>query len=132
LSRRFGRLLIFRIAFFGASLALLLIGLARRAELAVIGLMVFGLFLFLIYPALQSFVGNAVSPAKQAQAFSFVSNLSMLSGALIALLAGVLSDSFGIASPFLVLGILGLGIFFGSAFSLARARASRRTETTIS
>ena len=132
LSRRFGRLAMFRVAVVGSSLALILIGLARRAGLAVIGLIVFGLFLFLIYPALQSFVGNAVSSREQAQAFSFVSNLSMLAGALIALLAGVLSDSFGISSPFLVMGLLGLGIFFYSAFSLARSSASRRTETTIS
>jgi MFS family permease len=132
LSRRFGRMAVFRTAFIGASLALVQIGLARRPGLAVAGLIILGLFLFLIYPALQSFVGNAVSSARQAQAFSFVSNLSMLSGALISLLAGVLSDSFGISSPFLVLGILGLGIFFYSAFSLSRPGAPRQTEPTIS
>jgi MFS family permease len=125
LSSRFGRLALFRAAFIGASLSLLLIGLARRSGLAVAGLMVFGLFLFLIYPALQSFVGNAVPSAGQAQAFSFVSNLSMISGALISLLAGFLSDSFGISSPFLVLGVLGLGIFCYSSFSSARSGASR-------
>jgi len=132
LSGRYGRFAVFRVAVAGASLALILIGLARRAGLAVIGLAVFGLFLFLIYPALQSFVGNAVSPRNQAQAFSFVSNLTMISGALISLLAGVLSDSLGISSPFVVMGFLGLGLFFGSALSLVRAGASRRAGTTIS
>jgi MFS family permease len=132
LSRRFGRLAVFRVAFIGASLSLLLIGLARRSGLAVAGLMVFGLFLFLIYPALQSFVGNAVPSAGQAQAFSFVSNLSMVSGALISLLAGFLSDSFGISSPFLVLGVLGLGIFCYSSFSSAKPGAFRRSGTKIS
>jgi MFS family permease len=122
----------FRTAVAGASLALILIGLARKADLAIAGLIVFGLFLFLIYPALQSFVGNAVSPRNQAQAFSFVSNLSMISGALISLLAGILSDSLGISSPFIVMGLLGLGIFFFSALYPGASGAQQRTEATIS
>jgi predicted MFS family arabinose efflux permease len=37
----------------------------------------------------------------------------MLSGALIALLSGILSDRFGIDAPFLVMGCLGgVGFFF--------------------
>jgi MFS family permease len=69
------------------------------------------MFLFLIYPALQSFVGNAVPAHNQSQAFSFAANLSMVSGALISLLAGFVSDHFGISSPFLVLGFLGTSAF---------------------
>jgi len=132
LSRRFGRRTVLRIAFFGASASLLLIGLARRSEIAVLSLVIFGLFLFLIYPALQSFVGNAVPSENQPQAFSFVSNLSMISGALISLLAGVLSDSFGISSPFLFLGTLGLAIFFWTLFSSIGPGNSSRTSTSPS
>lgn len=107
LSRSFGRSRVYRMGFAGASASLLLVGVSRRAGLSVCGLFVFGMFLFLIYPALQSYVGNTVPSQHQAQAFSIVSNLQMISGAVMSLLAGFLSDTFGISSPFLLLGGLG-------------------------
>jgi MFS family permease len=117
LSLRFGRLRMYRLGLGGSVVALFVIGAAGRAGLAVLGLSVFGMFLFLIYPALQSFVGNAVSARNQSQAFSFAANLSMVSGALISLLAGFISDRYGISSPFLVLGALGLAAFAFSVLS---------------
>ncbi|MGB7295329.1 MAG: MFS transporter [Candidatus Aminicenantales bacterium] len=116
LSLRFGRFRVYKLSFGGAVLSLFLIGCAGRAGLAVAGLCAFGMFLFLIYPALQSFVGNAVPARHQSQAFSFAANLSMVSGALISLLAGFVSDRFGISSPFLVLGGLGGAAFVLSVF----------------
>jgi MFS family permease len=111
LSRKFGRLRVYRTSFSGAVVSLFVIGLAGRPGVAVFGLSLFGAFLFLIYPALQSFVGNAVPDHRQSQAFSFAANLSMISGALMSLLAGIISDRFSIASPFLVLGGLGTAAF---------------------
>ncbi len=111
LSRKFGRVRLYKASFLGAVLSLLVIGLAGRSGVAVFGLCLFGAFLFLIYPALQSFVGNAVPDHNQSQAFSFAANLSMVSGALMSLLAGIISDRFGISSAFLVLGILGAAAF---------------------
>ncbi|MBN2408465.1 MAG: MFS transporter [Candidatus Aminicenantes bacterium] len=116
LSLRFGRLRLYKLSFGGAVLSLFLIGCADRAGLAVAGLCVFGVFLFLIYPALQSFVGNSVPAVHQSQAFSFAANLSMVSGALISLFAGFISDQLGISSPFLVLGGLGAAAFVLSVF----------------
>ncbi len=109
LSRKYGRSKIYKTGFIGASLSLLLVGASNKPFWAVLGLFLFGMFLFLLYPALQSYVGNTVPSKNQAQAFSLVSNLQMVSGAIISLLAGVLSDKFGIASPFLVMGLLGIG-----------------------
>ncbi|MGD8536869.1 MAG: hypothetical protein PVF66_13550, partial [Candidatus Aminicenantes bacterium] len=59
-------------------------------------------------PGFQSFVGNEVSSKNQAQAFSLSANVQMLSGALVVLIDGFLSDTFGINSPFIFLGILGI------------------------
>jgi MFS family permease len=125
LSRKFGRARIYRVGFFGASLSLILIGASRRPGLAVAGLVAFGMFLFLIYPALQSFVGNAVPSGNQPQAFGLVSNLQMISGAVLSLAAGFLSDRFGISSPFLVLGFLGVAAMIYSV--LEPDREARRS-----
>jgi MFS family permease len=126
ISRRFGRAKAFKVGFAGASLSLILIGLSPRPGLAVLGLFVFGTFLFVIYPALQSFVGNSCPEARQPQAFSLVSNLQMLAGALISLLSGFLSDRFGISSPFVVLGVLGGAAFVLSALVFGPANPARR------
>jgi len=130
ISRRFGRARAFRAGIAGASIALLVIGLSSRPDLAVIGLFIFGAFLFVIYPALQAFVGNSCPEAAQSQAFSLVSNLQMLAGALVSLLSGFLSDRFGIRSPFVTMGVLGAAIFalFGFTFRSARRPSRSRLE----
>lgn len=126
ISRRFGRGRAFKTGVAGASLSLLLIGLSPRPGPAVIGLFVFGTFLFLIFPALQSFVGNSCPEACQSQAFSLVSNLQMLAGALMSLLSGFLSDLFGISSPFVVMSVLGGVSFVLSAFVSRPSNPARR------
>jgi MFS family permease len=108
ISRRFGRTKTFKIGFAGASLSLLVIGLSPLPIYAVMGLFLFGTFLFVIYPALQSSVGNSCPEAAQPQAFSLASNLQMLAGAIISLLSGFLSDRFSISAPFVVMGALGV------------------------
>lgn len=112
LSRKLGRRRISLLGLSGSTLFLLLLGMARRLELAQISLFLFGACLFLIFPAFQSFVGSEVPEKNQAQAFSLVANIQMLAGAAVVLAAGFLSDKFGISSPFLMLGILGACISF--------------------
>jgi len=114
LSQRFGRWKISLTGFIGSTIFLFALGTAHRIEVAQISLLLFGAFLFLIYPAFQSFVGNKVPYKNQAQAFSLVANIQMLTGAIIVLVAGFLSDKFGINSPFILLGILGsiISIFY--------------------
>jgi MFS family permease len=125
LSQKFGRSRIYKTGFIGASLSLLLLGASNKPLWAVLGLFLFGSFLFILYPALQSYVGNTVPPKSQHQAFSVVSNIQMISGAVISLLAGILSDRFGIASPFLVMGFLGLGASLFYFFPLVKLNSSR-------
>jgi len=117
LSRKFGRLRISLYAFSGATVFLFLLGFIPVKEIALISLFFFGTFLFLVYPGFQSFVGNEVPAKNQAQAFSLSSNVQMLTGALVVLIAGFLSDKFGINSPFIFLGVLGLVI---SSFYLSK------------
>ena len=112
LSRKAGRKQILLASLLGSTLFLFLLGIARGLELALISLFLYGASLFLIFPAFQSFVGNEVPEKNQAQAFSLVANIQMLTGATVVLVAGFLSDKFGIYSPFLMLGTLGILISF--------------------
>jgi MFS family permease len=120
ISRRVGRATVFKTGFAGASLSLLAIGLSSKPGLAVSGLFAFGCFLFVIYPALQSFVGHTCPEPCQPQAFGLVSNLQMLAGAVFSLISGFLSDRFGISAPFVVMGGVGAAVFVFSALGWNR------------
>ena len=131
-SRRFGRKNVFLLSLGGAVVSLLLIGFAPIKELAVAGLLAFGGFLLMTYPSLHTFVGSTVPPEGQTQAFSWVSNIQLISGALVSLAAGFLSDALGIQFPFILTGILTLAIFAfyagrGPEFFGAKAETSGET-----
>ena len=106
-SRRLGRRAVSLLSMFGSAVTLAVIGLAPHNGLALAGLILFGIFLLLIYPVMQSLVGTRVESRDQALAFSLVSNIQVLSGAVVVLLAGFLSDRFGIHTPFLFMAGLG-------------------------
>lgn len=107
-SRHFGREKVARAAILGATLFLFVLWRAPNKEMAVISLLLFGAFLFLLYPAFQSSVGNQVPHRLQTLAFTIVANVQMLAGSLAGLAAGFLSDRFGINAPFLFLAISGI------------------------
>jgi FSR family fosmidomycin resistance protein-like MFS transporter len=120
LSQRIGRRNIIWIGFSGATLFLGLLGLSPIKELAVVSLILFGAFLFMIYPALQSVVGSKASPGLETQAFSIVANVQMLAGAIVSLIAGFLSDALGISSPFIFVAVLGI---FTTAYFIKKIRS---------
>jgi MFS family permease len=92
----------------GSTVFLFVLGMSHVLSIAAIVLILFGAFLFLIYPALQSYVAEIIPEKNQVLAFSIVANIKMITGSAIVLIAGFLSDNFGINSPFLFL--VGLGI----------------------
>jgi MFS family permease len=110
-SRRFGRKKIFLLSLGGAAVCLFVLGFAPVKALAVAALLLFGGFLLMTYPSLHTFVGSTVPAEGQTQAFSWVSNIQLISGALVSLVSGFLSDALGIQFPFILTGILTLGIF---------------------
>lgn len=109
-SRRFGRKAVFLTSLAGAMVCLFVIGFAPQKGLAVAGLLAFGGFLLMTYPSLHTFVGSTVPAAGQTQAFSWVSNIQLVSGAAITLGSGYLSDALGIHFPFILTGILTLAV----------------------
>ncbi len=110
LSRNIGRAKISRYSFLGSTFFVFLLGLASLKEIALLSLFLFGVFFFLMNPAFQSFIGNEVHVKNQAQAFSLIANVQMLTAAIIVFISGFLSDTFGINSPFIFLGIVGIAI----------------------
>jgi MFS family permease len=110
-SRRFGRKNVFLLSLGGATVSLFVVGLAPIKSLAVLGLIVYGGFLLMTYPSLHTFVGSTVPAEGQTQAYSLVSNIQLISGALVSLASGFLSDAFGIHFPFIFTGILTLAVF---------------------
>lgn len=110
LSRNIGRAKISRYSFLGSTFFVFLLGLASLKEIALLSLFLFGVFFFLMNPAFQSFIGNEVHVKNQAQAFSLIANVQMLTAAIIVFISGFLSDTFGINSPFILLGIVGIAI----------------------
>jgi MFS family permease len=110
-SRRFGRKNVFLLSLGGATVCLFLIGFAGTQALAVAALVAFGGFLLMTYPSLHTFVGSTVPESGQTQAFSWVSNIQLLSGAVVSLGAGFLSDAVGIQFSFIMTGVLTLAIF---------------------
>lgn len=111
LSRKLGRRQISLLGLGGATFLVFFLGIAPTKGIAVIFLLLYGSFLFLIYPAFQSYIGNQTPPQDQAVAFSLVANIQMLSGAVVNLLAGVISDQLGINFPFIFLAFLGIFTF---------------------
>ena len=126
LSRRFGRRTVFLTSIGVAALSLAAIGLAPGRTMAVVGLLGFGVFLLMTYPSLHTFTGSSVPHADQTQAFSWVSNIQILAGAVVALLAGLLSDRFGIRAPFLLAALLAAACFLFYAFSRASLLSARQ------
>ncbi len=117
LSRRLGRRAVFLMSIGVGAASLAVIGLAPGRTLAVAGLLVFGIFLLMTYPSLHTFVGSSVPREDQTQAFSWVSNIQIVAGAVISLLAGILSDKFGIRAPFLLSCFLAAACFVYYAIS---------------
>lgn len=108
LSKRAGRERLSLASIIGSTVFLFILGTASVLGIAAIVLVLFGAFLFLIYPAFQSFVAEKVPEKNQVLAFSIVANIKMITGSVVVLIAGFISDNYGINSPFLFL--VGLGI----------------------
>lgn len=109
-SRKFGRKRVFLASLTGATACLLIVGFAPGQTLSVLALILFGGFLFMSYPSLHTFVGSTVADEDQTLAFSWISNIQMISGAIISLIAGFLSDWLGIRFPFILAGMLSLAV----------------------
>jgi len=110
-SRRFGRKRVFLTSLAGATICLFVIGFSTIQALSVAALLLFGGFMLMTYPSLHTFVGSSVNDEEQTLAFSWISNIQLISGAIITLISGFLSDLVNIRFPFILTGTFALAIF---------------------
>jgi len=110
-SRHFGRKRGFLPSLAGATICLFVIGFSTIQALSVVALLLFGGFMLMTYPSLHTFVGSSVNEEEQTLAFSCVSNIQLISGAIITLISGFLSDLVNIRFPFILTGVFALLIF---------------------
>jgi MFS family permease len=107
LSHRLGRRLICWLSLTGTTLGLYGLFLSRTSLAAVVSLLFFGMFMLLLFPILQTYIGDAARAENQDVAFTLFANIQMLSGAAAGLIGGLVSDALAIQYPFLILAVLG-------------------------
>lgn len=108
ISGKLGRVKAVSIAYITIFAMTLIITLSRSPALTAASLMIYGIVLFLTYPANLSFVGSDVSGRNRTAAFSIVSNMMIISNSISSFVAGFLSDRFSIHFPFVLISAFSL------------------------
>jgi MFS family permease len=103
ISQRIGRTQTIVTAYTIIFASALVIGLSESIPLTIAVFIVYGLLMFITFPAILSFVGSYVDERNRTAAFSIVSNLQLAGNSIFAFISGFLSDAFGIHTPFLLL-----------------------------
>ena len=111
ISKKLGRGRLCFICIAGTTIFSFALWLSPVKEMALLSLLLSGSFLFLIFPAFQSFTGLSAEHHDQDIAFSLFANIQIIGGAVTSLISGFVSDLFGINAPFLLLAIMGVVVF---------------------
>jgi hypothetical protein len=71
-------------------------------------MIIFGTAVFLMFPALFSFVSEVTHETVEGKTFGIIFTLQLGGGTVLLFLGGILSDIFGIWIPFLLLGSISM------------------------
>jgi MFS family permease len=104
ISDLFGRHLTITVAYIIVVITTLTLGLSGNTYLTITAFVIYGMALFVTYPAILSFVGSTVEDKNRTAAFSLVSTIQILGNSTFAFISGFLSDAYGINTPFILLG----------------------------
>lgn len=111
ISKRIGRFRALTGAFLVIGLAGLAIAVVPSLALLLPIFVVFGVAVFITYPALFSFISEATEESIGGATFGVVFGFQLVGGALAGFAAGVMADLWGIHTPFLLLSGLGFLAF---------------------
>jgi len=98
------------------------LGVSTSIALTIVAFIIYGMSLFITYPALLSFVGSTIDARNRTAAFSIVANTQIIGNSLFTFISGFLSDAFGIHTPFLLLGSVTLVIVIYLAVIVRKAK----------
>ena len=115
-----GRTMVY--AYVAITAVAMVFGLSRNVPLTIASFALFGVALFVTYPANLSFIGNAVSRRNRTAAFSITSNMMIIGNSVFSFISGRLSDALGINAPFIMLGC---GAFTVLAYLVAMIRMGK-------
>lgn len=106
-----GRFRSLLIAYFIVGISGLVLSLTPSAALIIPTFLLFGVGLFITYPALFAFISETTEDVIGGATFGIVFGLQLVGGALAGYTAGVMADSLGIHTPFLLMMALGFAGF---------------------
>lgn len=111
ISRIVGRFRALALAFLLIALSAFIVSQAPALPLLLPTFVVFGIGVFLTYPALFSFISESTEDRLGGATFGVVFGFQLLGGAVAGYVAGLAADRWGIHTPFLILSGLGLVTF---------------------
>jgi MFS family permease len=104
ISERIGRPATILAAYSAIILTSFTLGSTDNIGLTVAAFIIYGVSLFITFPAILSFVGSTMAAKNRTAGFSLVSNIQIVGNSIFAFISGFISDAYGIHSPFLLLG----------------------------
>lgn len=125
ISKALGRFRSLAIAFLLIGFSGLIISLAPPLYVLLPTFVVFGIGVFITYPALFSFISDSTEERIGGATFGVVFGFQLIGGALAGYAAGVAADAWGIHTPFVLLMALGF-LAFGTLAGLAPFRFRRQ------
>ncbi|MEE8198387.1 MAG: MFS transporter [Thermoplasmata archaeon] len=134
ISAAFGRFRSLLVAYFIVGVAALVLSLTPPLALLIPTFLLFGVGLFITYPALFAFISESTEDVIGGTTFGIVFGLQLVGGAIAGYAAGVMADAFGIHTPFLLLTGLGFAGFLilwtATPAHLRNRRSGRDTSRT--
>jgi FSR family fosmidomycin resistance protein-like MFS transporter len=98
----------------------LLIWFLSSVWVAALAMFLFGVSLFMTYPALFAYVTELTGGRRTEKAFGIVFTAQLSGGFIFSFLCGMVADSYGIKSPFVILSVIALVALAVTAYYLAR------------
>ena len=104
----FGRRKVIMYSYLTIAVSALVITFFTSLPLIIIALFAFGITVFLTYPALASFTSEITDESSEGKNFSVIFTLQLGGGTIVLFIGGILSDLYGIWTPFAIIGVASL------------------------
>ncbi|MDD3643621.1 MAG: MFS transporter [Candidatus Krumholzibacteria bacterium] len=122
LAERFSRARALVWAYAVVSIVSFVFGLSGNIPLTFAAFALYGIAIFITYPANLSFISSTVEPRNRTAAFSLASNVMIIGNSIFSYFSGRISDAFGIHAPFILLGVCSVLVLGHLVWMIATGR----------